>query len=193
MNPIDPKTAAMLVMDFQNDVVARLGEHAAPLIERAAGAVAAARKAGLPILYVVVAFRPGYPEVGPRSPLFAAIAGTGRMVLGTPGVEVVPALRPHDGDPVVVKHRVGAFFGTDLDLLLRARGIDTLILLGVATSGVVLSTVRHAGDCDYRQVVVKDCCADVDEEVHRVLTEKVLARHAEIVSAGELIKELTRQ
>jgi nicotinamidase-related amidase len=192
MTPIDKKTAALLVMDFQNDVVPRLGEHAAPLIERTAGVVAAARSAGIPIVYVVVGFRPGYPEVSAKSPLFSLVAGTGRFLLGTPGAEVVDALRPHDGDVVIVKHRVGAFQGTDLEMVLRARGIDTLLHMGIATSGVVLSTMRHAGDCDYRQVLVEDCCADPDEEVHRVLTKKVLSRHAEVVTAAAMIEELKR-
>ena len=99
--------------------------------------------------------------------------------------------RSHDcGDVVVVKHRVSAFAGTDLEQILRAREIDTLILLGLATSGVVLSTLRHGADADYRLVVVKDCCADGDEEVHRVLTEKVFVRQATVLDAAELIAAL---
>ena len=85
---------------------------------------------------------------------------------------------------------MNAFAGTDLEVLLRARGIDTLLLCGIATSGVVLSTVRHAADADYRLVVVKDCCADADEEVHRVLTEKILARQAAVTTADELTAAL---
>ena len=60
----------------------------------------------------------------------------------------------------MVKHRISPFVSTDLETLLRANGIDTLVLAGVHTSGVVLSTVRHAGDLDYRLVIVRDCCAD---------------------------------
>jgi isochorismate hydrolase len=75
----------------------------------------------------------------------------------------------------VVKHRISPFVGTDLETLLRANGIDTLVLAGVHTSGVVLSTVRHAGDLDYRLVVVRDCCADPDGEVHAMLLDIVIA------------------
>jgi nicotinamidase-related amidase len=185
MNAIDPSRSALLVMDLQTEIVARLGERGAPLLERVPGVIAAARKARVPIIYVVVAFRPGYPELSPRSPLYEMVAKQGRLALGTPAAEVVPAVRPEDGDVVVVKHRVSAFAGTDLDMILRAKGIDTLVLLGIATSGVVLSTVRHGADADYRLVVVKDCCADADEEVHRVLTEKVFVRQATVVSADE--------
>ncbi len=77
-----------------------------------------------------------------------------------------------------------------LDMILRANGIETLILSGIATSGVVLSTVRHAADADYKVVVVEDCCADRDAEVHRVLTEKVFPRQATIVKAEAVVAAL---
>jgi nicotinamidase-related amidase len=185
MITLEPSRTALLVMDLQADIVARIGDQAAPLIERAAGLVAAARKAQLSIIHVVVGFRPGYPELSPRNASFAAVAQNGRFVVTTPGADIVPAVRPADGDVVVVKHRVSAFAGTDLEMILRAKAIDTLVLAGFATSGVVLSTVRHGADADYRLVVVKDCCADADEEVHRVLTEKVFVRQATVISASE--------
>jgi nicotinamidase-related amidase len=183
---VEPNRTALLVMDLQSDIVGMLGDAAAPVVERAAGVIAAARKAGLPVIYVVVGFRPGYPELSPRNATFAAVAKSGRFVIGTPGSEVAAAVRPEEGDVVVVKHRVSAFAGTDLEMVLRAKGVDTLILLGVATSGVVLSTVRHGADADYQLVVVKDCCADRDEEVHRVLIEKILVRQATVVSASDV-------
>ena len=76
------------------------------------------------------------------------------------------------------KHRVTPFVGTDLETLLRANGIDTLGLAGVHTSGVVLSTVRHAGDLDYRSIVARDCCADPDAAVHAMLLDIVIAKQA---------------
>ena len=79
----------------------------------------------------------------------------------------------------MVKHRISPFIGTDLETpKLRANGVDTLVLAGVHTSGVVLSTVRHAGDLDYRLVVVRDCCADPDAQLHAILLESVIARQA---------------
>ena len=186
MIAIEPGRTALCVMDFQNDIVAMLGDAAAPVVERTAGLIAAARAAQIPIFYVVVGFRPGYPEANARNERFAAIAKTGRFQLtAPPGSDVVPALRPEHGDIIVIKHRVSAFAGTDLDMILRAKGIDTLVLSGISTSGVVLSTTRHAADADHRLVIVKDCCADPDDEVHRVLTEKVLARQAVVVVASE--------
>ena len=177
-------------MDFQAEIVGMLGERAAPVLERAAGVVAAARKARLPIIYVVVGFRPGYPELSPRNPSYATIAKSGRFLGAIPGADIAPAVRPAEGEIVIVKHRVSAFAGTDLEMILRAKGIDTLVLCGFSTSGVVLSTVRHGADADYRLVVVKDCCADGDDEVHRVLTEKVFVRQATVTTASELIAAL---
>jgi len=92
---------------------------------------------------------------------------------------------PQSGDIVVAKHRVGAFPGTDLDMILRANDIETLVMFGIATSGVVLSTLRHAADADYRLIVLKDCCSDRDAEVHRVLLEKIFPRQARVITAAE--------
>ncbi|MGA2932584.1 MAG: isochorismatase family protein, partial [Acidimicrobiales bacterium] len=90
-----------------------------------------------------------------------------------------------DGDIVVTKRRVSAFAGSDLDVVLRARGARTLVLAGIATSGVVLSTLRQAADLDYGLVVLRDGCADADEEVHRVLLDKVFARQADVLTVDE--------
>jgi nicotinamidase-related amidase len=75
-------------------------------------------------------------------------------------------------------------------MVLRANGIETLVVTGIATSGVVLSTVRHAADADYRVVVVADCCADPDPDVHRVLIEKVFARQTTVTTADAVIAAL---
>ena len=96
---------------------------------------------------------------------------------------------PQQGDEIVItKHRVNAFAGTDLDMILRANEIDTLKLLGIATSGVVLSTLLHARDADYRLFVLKDCCTDLESDVHACLTEKLFPRHATVLTAKELVE-----
>jgi nicotinamidase-related amidase len=190
MITIEPSRTAVLAMDFQADIVARVADQAPPALERAAAVLAAARKARLPVIYVVVGFRPGYPELSPRNPNYERITQSKSFVSDPPGSDIAPAVAPAPGDPIVVKHRVSAFSDTDLATILRAKGIDTLVLFGIATSGVVLSTVRHGADADYRLVVIKDCCIDGDEEVHRVLTEKVLARQATVVTASEIIGAL---
>ena len=87
---------------------------------------------------------------------------------------------------MVTKTRVSAFAGTDLDLLLRANDIDTLILFGIATGGVVLATCVQAFDADYRLVVIKDCCADSDADLHTCLVDRCFPRIASVVTASEL-------
>jgi nicotinamidase-related amidase len=187
---LDPKTSALLVMDFQTAVVEMVATDKDTLLERTAKLIEAARKAGMRIIYVVVGFRPGYPEVSPRNQSFGPIRESGRFAAGSAGTDVHSAVGPQPGDVVVTKHRVSAFTGTDLDMVLRANGVETLVLAGIATSGVVLSTVRHAADADYRIVVVENCCADRDAEVHRVLTEKVFVRQATAVKADAVIAAL---
>jgi len=95
---------------------------------------------------------------------------------------VVDELAPQPGDVTVLKRRASAFTGSDLEVVLRSRRIGTLVLCGIATGGVVLSTLREAADRDYRLVVLSDGCLDADPEVHRVLTEKLFPRQADVVT-----------
>ena len=187
---LDRQHSALVIMDYQQEILARLGDGMPDLLERATSVLDAARAANLPIIYVVVRFREGYPEANPRNRVFAAIKETGRLREGTPGAEIHTQVAPRPEDVVVVKRRVGAFSTTDLSTVLRARDLTTLILMGVATSGVVLSTVRWAADEDYDLVVVEDCCADADEEVHRVLMQKVFPRQAQVVTAATVCAAL---
>jgi nicotinamidase-related amidase len=177
---------ALLVMDVQRGVLARFGEAAAALVGRIAQAVAAARAADLRVIYVRVAFRPGFPEVSQRNRGFAAIArGGGGFTEADEATQVDPGAGMQPGDVVVVKRRVSAFSGSDLDVLLRAANVDSLVLCGVVTSGVVLSTVRQAADLDYGLVVLEDACADADATVHEVLMRSVFPRQAEVLTVAD--------
>jgi nicotinamidase-related amidase len=187
---LDHKTSALLVMDFQTSIVEGFAADKEALLARTASLIEAARMAGMKVIYVVVGFRPGYPEVSSRNQSFGAIRETGRFIKGSAGTEVHAAVAPKPGDVVVTKRRVSAFAGTDLEMVLRANGIETLVLAGIATSGVVLSTIRHAADADYKVFVVEDCCSDRDPEVHRVLTEKVFVRQATVAKATDVIGAL---
>jgi nicotinamidase-related amidase len=178
-------STALLIMDVQQGIVARFAGDGDGHLARLAPAIAAARSAGVMVGYVTIAFRPGYPEVSDRNKTFAAIAGTGRFADGDPGARIPAAVAPAPGEAVVTKRRVSAFTGSDLDVLLRARGIDHLVLAGIATSGVVLSTLRQAADLDYRLTVLADGCLDADPEVHQVLLGKVFPRQAEVASVAE--------
>ena len=177
-------STALLIMDVQQGVVDRFGGETGYL-PGLGSAIKAARQAGIPVIYVVVGFRAGYPEVSPRNKSFGAIAGTGRFADGDPAREVHPAIAPAPGDVVVTKRRVSAFAGSDLDVVLRAQDIAHLVLAGIATSGVVLSTLRQAADLDYRLTVLADGCLDADPEVHQVLLGKVFPRQAEVTTIAD--------
>lgn len=189
---IDPKTTSLLAMDFQTLIVEGYAVDKEQFLRRMEKLLEAARKVQMMVIYVVVGFRPGYPEVSARNMLFRAIKETDRFAAGDASAEIHPALTPKPTEVVITKHRVGAFAGTDLEMILRANGIETLLLTGIATSGVVLSTLRHAADADYHLLVVRDCCSDKDEEVHRVLVEKIFPRQAIVVSADEIVGALAR-
>ena len=177
-------STALLIMDVQQGIVDRFGGDQGYL-PRLTATTEAARAAGIRIIYVTVAFRAGYPEVSQRNKSFATIAGSGRFADGDPGSAIHPAVAPAPADLIVTKRRVSAFTGSDLEVVLRAGSIDHLVLAGIATSGVVLSTLRQAADLDYRLTVLADGCLDADPEVHRVLVEKVFPRQADVARSAD--------
>ena len=188
---LNKSTTALLIADFYAEMMNTL-PHA---IER--GVVAktqalqqAAREAGLLVCYSATVFRPGYVEISDRNKTFSQRKASGQPAVSDPLQVIHEGVKPIDGEVVVGKHRVNALYGTDLDMTLRANDIDTIVLLGYATSGVVLSTTRYAADADYRLFVVEDCCADQDVEVHDFLTQRIFPRQAEVVAAAEVIKAL---
>ncbi|GAB3562252.1 cysteine hydrolase family protein [Spelaeicoccus albus] len=181
---------ALLVMDFQHGIVERLDTPEA--VSTAGRAVAAARNAGIPVFFVRVAFRPGYPEVADTNLSFGRAkqhAGD-TMNEANAATQIDAALSPLPGEPIVTKRRISAFTGSDLDVLLRGANADHIVLAGISTSGVVLSTLRQAADLDFSITVLEDACADADPEVHRVLTEKIFPRQAAVTTADEWIKSL---
>ena len=180
---------ALLVMDVQPAIVDRVEDPG--LLDRLGRAVAAARSAAdVRVIYVRVGFRPGYPEVSARNLAFGAIEGSGQMLDGDPRSGIHPGLAPSPDEPVVTKRRVSAFAGSDLDVILRGGAIEHLVLSGIATSGVVLSTLRAAADLDFGLTVLSDGCADGDAEVHRVLVEKVFPRQAKVMTVSEWVESM---
>jgi nicotinamidase-related amidase len=187
--------SALLVMDVQQDIVSRFADDA-EYLPRLGKAVDAAHAAGIPVVYVVVGFRSGHPEISPRNKTFSQIAGASGLgsrgfAEGDPGARIHADVAPGDGDIIVTKKRVSAVAGRDLDMVLRAQGIDSLVLTGIATSGVVLSTLRQAADLDFGLTVLADGCLDNDSEVHRVLTQKVFPRQADVVSVDEWVASVS--
>lgn len=186
---IDWSKTAVLAMDYQNDIVGMHPvERQGLLLDKAGKVLTLARRKGVPVIYVVVRFRAGYPEIGEQNRAFRTLKDSGRLLEGTAGAEIHSRVSPREGEIVVTKRRVGAFSTTELQTILRAKEISTLVLLGISTSGVVLSTVRWAADLDYTLFVISDACADQDDEVHRVLVEKVFPRQAGVISTRDFLQ-----
>lgn len=178
------QNTALLVMDMQMGILVRLPE-ATTLIQNVAKAIATARDKNIPVIYVTVGFRQGAPEISPANVTFAAAKAMFADADMVAFSKIHPDLEPAEGEVSVMKRRISAFTGSDLEVVLRSFGIQHMVLTGIATSGVVLSTLREAADMDYRLTVIADCCADNDEEVHRVLTTKVFPRQAEVIAVDE--------
>ena len=172
---------ALLLMDFQADIA----EHsrAAGTVQVALDALAAARASGVKVIFVKVGFRDGYPEIGEETPVFSGAKAAGRF--SGASSRLLEEFVPQDGEPVIDKRRFSAFAGSGLELVLRAHDIRDLVLAGVSTGGVVLSTLRHAFDMAYRMTVLSDGCFDPDAEVHDVLMRKIFPRQARVVSGAE--------
>ncbi len=163
---LDRSKTAILIMDYQNRQLGYFSEDFQnELIARANEVLAKARRESIPVIYVEV-------QRGER----------------IPETKIHSAITPQPGEIVLTKQRVGPFSTTNLDEVLRKQGVETLVLMGISTSGCVLSTVRWAADIDYRLIVLSDCCADRDDEVHRILVEKVLPRQATVVTSQDFLQ-----
>ena len=167
---LDQERTAVLIMDFQNDIVSNFAQDPQMVVQKASQVLKGARQAGMPVIYVV--------HKG------------GRFEEPSTGAEIHPGVSPASGERVISKTKSGPFSTTGLDVILRDMGRDTLVLMGIATSGCVLSASRWAADINYRVVVVKDACDDRDPEIHRVLTEKIFARQG-VLTTEEFLRALS--
>ncbi len=166
----------LLVIDFINDIVHEKGktpscagyvkEHG--VIEKANAMIKIAREHSWLILFVKVAFNPGYLELPKQSPVFGGALQKGAFKLGEWGAEFHEALDYRPGDPVIVKPRVSVFYATPLETYLHAQKIDTLIIAGVSTNNAVQATARDGHDRDYRIMVLKDACGAMNSEIHNM-------------------------
>jgi nicotinamidase-related amidase len=186
--PIDPSRAALLVMDYQNGIIGMI-DNGDELLTITQNLIRSFRDHGGSIGYVRVGFADGDLDNAPATSGMARNVTPERRELmhaDHPATQIHESIAPHTGDIVVRKTRVGAFSTTDLHEQLQARGIDTLVLAGISTSGCVQSTVLDAFDRDYRVIVLSDACADPDTDVHRFLLERVFTKRGEVIEAREL-------
>ena len=167
---IDRDKAVILIMDFQERIVNNVASDPERVVRNASQALQAARQAGVPVIYVVH-----------RGGAFQEYA---------PDVEIHRGVSPAAGETVLTKTKPGPFSTTGLDVTLRDMEKDTLVVMGVATSGCVLSAVRWANDINYKFIVLADACSDADPEVHRVLTEKVYPRQGTVMTTQQFVEAI---
>jgi nicotinamidase-related amidase len=178
------KNTALLVMDMQQGILGNF-PGAAPLIANVAKAIAAARDKKILVIYVVIGFRKGSPEVSVNNKSLNARKQGFANVNMDEFMKVHSDIAPLENEITVIKRRVSAFTGSDLEVILRALDIQHLILTGIATSGVVLATLIEAADKDYRLTVLSDGCADNDEEVHLILTTNIFTKRGNVLTVDE--------
>ena len=191
---LDTKRAAVLIMDYQHRQIQNQPEQKRKvLLKNARSVLDSARSHKIPVIHVEVRSRQGPPEFKPWD--IERRQRSGKEDLGEPEeiIKIHPEAQPIGTEPVVTKRRIGPFSTTNLfDILLDLR-VEQLVLLGISTGGVVLSVVRWAADSDFEIIVLADGCSDADEEVHRVLVEKVFPRQALVTSCDEFLQALANQ
>lgn len=184
---INKQNTALLVMDMQSAMVGMV-PGGKTFTDSVTKAIANARSKNLPVIYVVVGFRQGMPEVSMNNKGFMASKERFNKMNMQEFMTLHPDVAPQAGELTVTKRRVSAFTGSDLEVVLRALGIQHIVLTGISTSGVVLSTTREAADKDYRITILSDACADPDPEVHNVLISKIFPRQADVITIEEWCK-----
>jgi nicotinamidase-related amidase len=200
---ISPAHTCLLLIDMQNDLLSDKGAYASrgedanlvrAVIEPMRELLDAARSAGVLIIYTQ---NTTLLDGASDSPAWLYFKNYSRPELdgqytldGTWGHEIIPELTPRNNEIVVRKHRSDAFIGTDLNLILRSNGVQTVVTAGIVTNGCVESTVRHAAFLDYYSVLVEDACASTSQRLHDAALEILRGRHDLVTTS--FVKKLWR-
>ena len=196
---INSRETAVLALHWEVDVVTpeAFGPFFAEMakstgvIARTAQVLNRARSAAMPVIYTRVCFRPGYPELIVNNPLFSLTVEKMALIDGTPGAEIIPELVPRQGDFVIDHRRVSAFYGTELNTLLKHLGITTVALTGVATNITVEGTAREATNEGYNVIVLADCCSAASPVIHQATLETLGILCSSVTSADEFLSGIT--
>jgi nicotinamidase-related amidase len=199
---IDPAKTALLLLHWQNDIVVPGYQHAGNNPERLAAAhtiehtqavLKASREKGILVVYVNAGHRPGYPEVPANpAPIFKNVAASKAHIRGTKGNEVIDQLKPRDDEIIVYNFSPSSFYYTDLDLILRNRGITHLVLSGIATNWAVETTARDGACMGYFIITLKDCCNSLSDEMHNWPLVNILPRLGAVIDSEAYIAALQR-
>lgn len=180
---IAPAQTALVVMHYQTDILGLFPSVAPGLLANTRKLCDAARAKGVSVYFANLRFSPGYPEVSPLNKNGQGIKQLGLFVDDWPS----PELGRQASEPVIIAHRASVFFGTDLQARLFAQGVDSLIMAGIASTGVVLSSVAYASDADFRLYTVKDCCYDPDQVVHEHLFSTAFDSRTTVLSLADAL------
>jgi nicotinamidase-related amidase len=207
INQIDPARTAMIVVDMQNDFVAAGAPIETPaaraIVPKLGEALKVCRDAAIRVIFTAHVHRRDGSDMGLFDDLHPPIASRAALVDGTPGVDIYPEVAPAPGEHVIKKHRYSAFFGTDLDIILREWGIDTVIISGTTTENCCFSTARDAMFHNYRVVFLSDATATYDYpdcgfgpmpngEVHHATLVILAASTAHVMPVADLGARLAR-
>ncbi|WP_084910685.1 isochorismatase family cysteine hydrolase [Burkholderia ubonensis] len=180
---IAPAQTALVVMHYQTDILGLFPAVAPDLLANTRKLCDAARAKGVGVYFANLRFSPGYPEVSPLNRNGQGIKRLGLFI----DDRTAPELGQQANEPLIVAHRASVFFGTDLEVRLSEQGVDTLIMVGIASTGVVLSSVAYASDADYRLYTVKDCCYDPDQVVHEHLFSTAFDSRTTVLSLADAL------
>ncbi|WP_343499722.1 isochorismatase family cysteine hydrolase [Achromobacter denitrificans] len=173
-------------MHYQTDIMALFPAVAPTLLANTRALCEAARRKGVAVYFARIGFGQGYPEVSPLNKNGQGIKRLGLFV----DDEISPELGRRADEPLILAHRASVFFGTDLELRLSAAGVDTLVMAGIASTGVMLSSIAYASDADFRLYTVKDCCYDPDPVVHEHLFATAFESRSTVLSQAEALSLL---
>src|SRR6266566_882459 len=200
MDRIDPKAAALVIQDMQNDVIIEGGAFAdsgAPAhaiaqnaVENVRGLAAACRSAGVPVIHIWYIVEAGAPGLKQNAPLFQGVREANALVRGTWGAAPADGLEPQDGDHVVEKMRMNGFYDTRLDILLRGLGVETLIITGAWTNMSIEHTARTGADKGYEVYVPEDGCSTMNADWHNASINYALQNVCTVTSVYEVISAL---
>ncbi|WP_239108274.1 cysteine hydrolase family protein [Microbispora siamensis] len=184
-------TTALIVGDMQAGIVDNY-PFAAAVLPVAEKVVSAARAAGIPVIFIRFGLRASGLDVAAGNRLISDLHGAGTLFHeDSPETLVHPRIKPLPDEAVVLKRRASAFAASDLDRLLRAQHIDSIVLTGVATGAMIAATLYDASDRDYHVTVLSDACADGEPDVHDFLINRVFpARGADVLTGQEWIARL---
>ena len=196
MDPIDPKAAALVIQDMQNDVIIDGGAFAgsgAPAhatsqnaVENVKRLAESCRGAGVPVIHIWYIVEEGAPGLKLNAPLFEGVKGDNALVRGSWGAAPAAGLEPQPGDHVVEKMRMNGFYDTRLDILLRGLGAETLIITGAWTNMSIEHTARHAADAGYRAVVASDGTSTLNDEWQHAALNYAMTNVATVGTCAEI-------